>query len=79
MDVIAPANFNWISYLAVVPIALWGVLKWYGSESANLLECLALYGYANVIWVPVSIASVSPIQSISYLFPNTKAITTRKF
>lgn len=42
-------------------MALWGVLKWYGSESANLLECLALYGYANLIWVPVAIASASPI------------------
>ncbi|KAF3147002.1 hypothetical protein TWF594_003052 [Orbilia oligospora] len=51
-------------YTALVPVALWGVLKWYGSDSANLLECLSLYGYANVIWVPVSIASVSPIQSM---------------
>lgn len=50
-------------YTAVVPVALWGVLKWYGSESANLLECLALYGYANLIWVPVAIASASPLTS----------------
>lgn len=51
-------------YTAFVPVALWGVLKWYGSESANLLECLALYGYANLIWVPVAIASASPITSM---------------
>ncbi|KAI5781470.1 hypothetical protein EDC01DRAFT_665861 [Geopyxis carbonaria] len=55
-------------YTAVVPVALWGVLKWYGSESANLLECLALYGYANLIWVPVAIASVSPISILNWVF-----------
>ena len=49
-------------------MALWGVLKWYGSESANLLECLALYGYANLIWVPVAIASASPITGKSSEF-----------
>ena len=47
----------------IIPVALWGVLRWYGSESANILECLALYGYANLIWVPVAIASASPITS----------------
>lgn len=51
-------------YTTFVPVALWGVLKWYGSESANLLECLALYGYSNLIWVPVAIASASPITSM---------------
>ncbi|KAF3937328.1 hypothetical protein ABW19_dt0203106 [Dactylella cylindrospora] len=55
-------------YTGVVPVGLWGVLKWYGSDSANLLECLSLYGYANVIWVPVSIASVSPIQILNWVF-----------
>ncbi|PUU81967.1 hypothetical protein B9Z19DRAFT_1075900 [Tuber borchii] len=55
-------------YTGVIPVALWGVLKWYGSESANLLECLALYGYANLIWVPVAIASASPITVLNYIF-----------
>ncbi|KAI5844953.1 hypothetical protein DFP73DRAFT_547622 [Morchella snyderi] len=55
-------------YTAFVPIALWGVLKWYGSESANLLECLSLYGYSNLIWVPVAIASASNITILNYVF-----------
>ncbi|KAJ6256953.1 hypothetical protein Dda_7836 [Drechslerella dactyloides] len=55
-------------YTAFVPLGLWGVLKWYGSDSANLLECLSLYGYANVVWVPVSIASVSPVQILNWVF-----------
>lgn len=55
-------------YTAVIPTALWGVLKWYGSESASLLECLCLYGYANLIWVPVAVASVSPISILNWVF-----------
>ncbi|CCX05144.1 hypothetical protein FPQ18DRAFT_334970 [Pyronema domesticum] len=55
-------------YTAFIPVALWGVLKWYGSESAKLLECLCLYGYANLIWVPVAIASASPITILNWVF-----------
>ncbi|KAH0563282.1 hypothetical protein GP486_002153 [Trichoglossum hirsutum] len=55
-------------YTGVIPIALWGVLKWFGSESASLLECWALYGYANLIWIPVAILSWSPIQILNWVF-----------
>ena len=48
-------------YTAVIPIGLWATLKWFGSESANLMECWALYGYANLIWIPVSLISWSPL------------------
>jgi protein YIPF1/2 len=48
-------------YTLVVPGGLWGVLKWFGSESANLMECWALYGYANLIWIPVALVSWSPL------------------
>ncbi|KAF4302092.1 hypothetical protein GTA08_BOTSDO06137 [Botryosphaeria dothidea] len=55
-------------YTLVVPVALWGVLRWFGSESANVLECWALYGYANIIWIPVALISWSPIQILNYVF-----------
>ncbi|KAF2089556.1 Yip1-domain-containing protein [Saccharata proteae CBS 121410] len=55
-------------YTAFIPIALWGLLKWFGSESANLLECWALYGYANIIWIPVALISWSPITILNYVF-----------
>ena len=48
-------------YTACVPAGLWGVLKWYGSESANLLECCCLYGYANLVWIVVALVSWSPV------------------
>lgn len=51
-------------YTTVIPLALWGALKWYGSDAASLLECICLYGYANLIWVPIAIASASPVGSI---------------
>lgn len=37
-------------YTFVIPVALWGALKWFRVESANLLECVTLYGYANLVW-----------------------------
>jgi protein YIPF1/2 len=43
-------------------------LKYFGSESANLLECWALYGYANLIWIPVALISWSPITALNYVF-----------
>ncbi|MCJ1365788.1 hypothetical protein MMC16_004913 [Acarospora aff. strigata] len=55
-------------YTGVIPIALWAVLKWFGSESANLLECWALYGYANLIWIPVALISWSPITILNWVF-----------
>lgn len=50
-------------YTLVIPLALWAILRWYGSESANLMECWALYGYANLIWIPVALVSWSPVGS----------------
>ncbi|EMC96498.1 hypothetical protein BAUCODRAFT_576140 [Baudoinia panamericana UAMH 10762] len=55
-------------YTLVIPAGLWGVLKWFGSESANLMECWALYGYANLIWIPVALVSWSPLSALNYAF-----------
>ncbi|KAK9365911.1 hypothetical protein V1509DRAFT_631430 [Lipomyces kononenkoae] len=53
-------------YTFIVPIVLWGILKWYKSEHARLLECVALYGYANTVWVPVALVSISPIEIFNF-------------
>ena len=55
-------------YTGVIPIALWGVLKWFGSEGANVLECWALYGYANLIWILVALISWSPLRVLNWVF-----------
>jgi protein YIPF1/2 len=55
-------------YTLVIPIALFLALKYFGSESANLLECWALYGYSNLIWIPVALTSWSPIPALNYVF-----------
>ncbi|KAH7084293.1 Yip1 domain-containing family [Paraphoma chrysanthemicola] len=55
-------------YTAFVPVGLWAVLKWYGSESANLLECACLYGYANLVWIVVACVSWSPVSILNYVF-----------
>ncbi|TGZ83073.1 Yip1-domain-containing protein [Ascodesmis nigricans] len=55
-------------YTFIVPAALWVVLRWWGVESANLLELACLYGYANLVWLPVAVASVSPITILNWVF-----------
>jgi hypothetical protein len=52
----------------VIPIVLWLALKYFGSESASLLEAWALYGYANLIWIPVALISWSQISILNYIF-----------
>lgn len=49
-------------------MALFLALRYFGSESANLLECWALYGYSNLIWIPVAIISWLPIHILNWVF-----------
>lgn len=55
-------------YTLVIPVVLFLALKYFGSESANLLECWALYGYSNIVWIPVALISWSPIAILNYVF-----------
>ncbi|TIA08872.1 Yip1-domain-containing protein [Aureobasidium pullulans] len=55
-------------YTFLIPVALWGALKWFRAESANLLECVCLYGYANLIWIPVALISWSPVSILNWVF-----------
>ncbi|MCJ1338311.1 hypothetical protein MMC09_003597 [Bachmanniomyces sp. S44760] len=55
-------------YTGIIPIAVWALLKWFGSESASVLECWALYGYANLIWIPVALVSWSQIGILNWVF-----------
>ncbi|OJJ86465.1 Yip1 family protein [Aspergillus glaucus CBS 516.65] len=53
-------------YTGVVPIALWGALRWFGSSTADLIECWALYGYSNLIWIAVALVSWSPLTALNW-------------
>ena len=33
-----------------------------------MLECWALYGYANLVWIPVALISWSPIYILNWIF-----------
>ena len=55
-------------YTLVIPVVLFLALRYFGSESANLLECWALYGYSNLIWIPVALISWSGIDALNYVF-----------
>ena len=49
-------------------MALFLALRYFGSDSANLLECWALYGYSNLIWIPVALISWSPLTILNWVF-----------
>lgn len=55
-------------YTLVIPMALFLALKYSGSEAANLMECWALYGYSNLIWIPVALISWSPFTLLNWIF-----------
>lgn len=57
------------SYAWLVPVALWGILKWCGGQEARLsfLEILCVYGYSLSIYVPVSIFWVIQIEWLQWL------------
>ncbi|PSN35932.1 Protein YIPF1 [Blattella germanica] len=57
------------SYAWLVPIALWGILKWRGGQEARLtfLEILCVYGYSLSIYVPVSILWVIQVEWLQWL------------
>ncbi|KAL8832553.1 MAG: hypothetical protein Q9191_000177, partial [Dirinaria sp. TL-2023a] len=62
-------------YTLIVPVVLWGLLRWYGAASSTsggeritLVECWALYGYSNIIWIPVALISWSPITALNWVF-----------
>lgn len=61
-------------YTLFIPLGLWATLKWFGSESANLMECWCLFGYANLIWIPVALVSWSPLTGESMLSLNMAPI-----
>lgn len=53
-------------YTGVLPIALWGALRWFGSSTADLIECWALYGYSNLVWIGVALVSWSPLTALNW-------------
>jgi hypothetical protein len=55
-------------YTLLVPVGLYLALRYFGSEAAHILECWALYGYSNLIWIPVALISWSTINNLNWVF-----------
>ncbi|EEB05509.1 rab GTPase binding protein [Schizosaccharomyces japonicus yFS275] len=43
-------------YTGFISVFLWAFLRFYNCNP-KLLECICLFGYANIVWLPVSLAS----------------------
>lgn len=51
------------SYIGVVPVLLWGVLKYFnstGNTPPSLLDILTVYGYSLFVYIPVAIVCIFP-------------------
>ncbi|KAI0994919.1 hypothetical protein K3495_g13261 [Podosphaera aphanis] len=56
-------------YTMFVPLALFLALKYIGNNtSSSVMELWALYGYANLIWIPVAMVAWSPITVLNWVF-----------
>ncbi|KAK9510837.1 hypothetical protein O3M35_005536 [Rhynocoris fuscipes] len=66
------------SYAWIVPVVLWIILQWYGSDQfkLNLLELLCVYGYCLSVFVPLSILWVIPISWIQWTLVALGAVTS---
>ncbi|KND00148.1 uncharacterized protein SPPG_04489 [Spizellomyces punctatus DAOM BR117] len=53
-------------YTSVVPLVLWGVLKYFKGP-ANLLELIDMYGYALAAWIPVSLLCIIPSEIVRWV------------
>ena len=49
-----------------VPAGLWAALRWFGAQGLDLVECWALYGYGNLLWIVVALVSWSPLDGLNY-------------
>lgn len=49
------------SYGLGLPTLLWLVLRYLGVSEWSLVEALAIYGYGQFIWIPVSVSRTHPL------------------
>jgi hypothetical protein len=67
-------NFNLITvgaatfygYTIVIPLILWGVLK-YLQVPVNLLDTICIYGYSLFIYIPISIVCIIPLPLMQWI------------
>lgn len=52
------------SYGLGVPIILWLVLRYLGVSGWSLVEAIAIFGYGQFIWIPVSLLCVIPVKLV---------------
>ena len=39
-----------------VPVLVWGALRWLGEQEWSLVEAVAVWGYGQFVWIPVSVS-----------------------
>lgn len=71
-DLLTGAASMLYSYTFLWPPVLWAVARYLGlltqQPEASFISFVSLYGYSNVIWIPVAILAVMPLDGILPLF-----------
>lgn len=71
-DLLTAAASMLYSYTFFWPPILWFVVRYFGllthQPNASFVSLVTLYGYSNVIWIPVAILAVTPLDGIFPLF-----------
>lgn len=71
-DLLTGAASMLYTYTFVWPPILWLVTRYLGllaeQPNASLISFISLYGYSNIVWIPVAILAVMPLDGILPLF-----------
>ncbi|RKP12259.1 hypothetical protein BJ684DRAFT_296, partial [Piptocephalis cylindrospora] len=54
------------TYVAVMPLGLWGATKYLGSP-VSLVQLMSIYGYGQIAWIPVSLLCITPDDGIRWI------------
>lgn len=52
-------------YILIVPLLMWGVLKWFGADM-RLADIICTYGYSFFVLVPATLISIVPQEILRY-------------
>jgi len=66
-------------YGLAVPVGLWLALRWLGVGEWSIVEAVAVWGYGQFVWIPVSILCVIPVPIVRWVLVGVAFCTSGYF
>jgi len=66
-------------YGLAVPVGLWLALRWLGVGEWSVVEAVAVWGYGQFVWIPVSILCVVPVPIVRWVLVGVAFCTSGYF